>query len=230
MTHTIAKERGRRLKICRNLANCSLQHLSSIYKMSISGLAKWERGELLISEKNAPKIVNMLISEGVLCTEEWLLHGLGNAPTVSGGVAYFQNEVSNSNQDINDISPQLAIFSEIEFFRRNNKGSILKTVPDESMHPLFKMGDYVGGIEILPEDYEKANGEYVIVELENGQLFIRQLFIHQGKIVLTALNMGEHMNPLFLDLPPKRLCPIVFHRKVLCYLSRKPLNDIAEVG
>lgn len=229
MTQSVAKERGRRLKICRNLANCSLQHLSSIYKMSISGLAKWERGELLISEKNAPKIVNMLVSEGVLCTEQWLLHGLGNAPTVSGGVAYFQSKVS-SDPDISDISPQLAIFSEIEFFKRHNKGSILKTVPDESMHPLFKMGDYVGGIEIHPEDYEKANGEYVIVELESGQIFIRQFFIHQGKIVLIALNMGGYPNPFFLDLPPKRLCPIVFHRKVLFHLSRKLLNDTAVEG
>lgn len=221
----IAIERGKRLKMCRGIADRTLEQLALAYNISISCLAKWERGQLRISERNAPKILNMLASEGVMCSQEWLLHGIGNPPAVSTGSIFFQKDNAELISSSPDISPELAMFNEIEFFKRNNRNAIVRTVPDESMAPVFSMGDFVGGIEIPADKYRLANGDYCIIELMNNQIFIRRFFIRKGKITLVANAEAVEMYTSSLDSGIKRVCPIIYHRKLFKYRSDSSADD-----
>jgi hypothetical protein len=90
------------------------------------------------------------------------------------------------------------------------------------------MGDFVGGIEIPTDKYPLANGDYCIVELTNDQLLIRQFFIDKGNITLHVKALGEYGSPLSVGSTIKRVCPIIFHRKLFKYMSDNSDDDIAE--
>ena len=211
----IARERGKRLKLCRTLADRTLQQLSSAHNISISCLAKWESGDLSITERNVQKITNLLLVEGVLCSAEWLLYGRGLPPSVGEGFVFAPREYPTAQPPL--PYSQLGIFSEIEFFKKNNSKAVIKAVHDDSMHPVFSKGDFVGGIEIPPQKYEDAKGDYCIVESANGKLVIGQLFIQENKVTLMAPGRGNHKNPLCMEPHPRRVCPIIFHRKPFRY-------------
>lgn len=224
----IAHERGRRLKTCRVLLNKTLQELAHTHNISYSTLSSWERGAIAISEKNIEKIISILNSEGLHCSKEWILEEKGKPPHKYGETILFQAKNSNSSS-VSDISPQLAIFNEIEFFKRNNKGCLVKIVDDDSMHPHYKAGDYIGGLELPVELYHKLNGELCIVDLKDKHM-IRRVLIKPPEVILISSNMTDYPEFRVLNLANVKLYPIVFHRRNVSYTLLDDSNDIPSKG
>ena len=44
-------------------------------------LSTWEKGKKPVTEKGANKLIEAFAKEGILCSVEWLLHGVGLSPT-----------------------------------------------------------------------------------------------------------------------------------------------------
>lgn len=70
-------ERGSRLKHCRTMLGKTLMELGVANQVSIGSLSNWESGSSPITEKNIHKIISLLAAEGLICSKEWLLDGMG---------------------------------------------------------------------------------------------------------------------------------------------------------
>lgn len=207
-------ERGKRFKLCRTMAGKSLRELAVINKMSYSNLAQYERGKLLISEKNVERFLNMLLSENIFCSKEWLLSGEGEFPRHLGSATDTNNNKVLHHKFLPDISGEFLVFNELELFKSNNPKALVKCVSDDSMFPLFDIGDYVGGIPVDPSFYTKLNGYSCIIEFPNSNQLIRKFFIDKNKVMLIAKNLKSKYNPTLEDISGINIYPIIYHRKV----------------
>ena len=220
------EEVAKRFRFCRrNLIDKTISELSKNHSFSYSTLTKWESGSLLITPKNIDKIIKMFNSEGVNCSRQWLLYGEGAAAfsvQKEKNVISFENIISEPTE----ITNQITIFNEVEFFRRNNPSSLIKLVIDESMVPLYKIGDYVGGTKVDPEFYPLIDQEYCIIKFPSNNYYIRQFFISETTYVLLPLQPSKKFPPLVIKDEIFDLYVISYHRKDFSCIFRKSLDDV----
>ena len=75
-----AKERGRRLKLLRSMTGLPRKALEQKYHISASTIQSWEDAKAGgLTEKGAKRVIQVFHKEGIQCSLNWLLHGLGHA-------------------------------------------------------------------------------------------------------------------------------------------------------
>lgn len=84
--NTISKEleaRAKRIWKLRQLTGLIRMDFAKRYSLDIDKLKKWEEptGDD-ISSQEAKELIVALKKEGIHCSEEWILQGLGNAPEI----------------------------------------------------------------------------------------------------------------------------------------------------
>lgn len=173
----LAVERGRRVKLARNLSNLTRKDMLERYNINPNTIHAWERGINCLTEKNALKLFEVFRQEGLSITQEWLLYG--EDPSFA-----LTSKLDNKNQELQDIlhiRRDLKIFDEIDYFRQNNINSISVMISDDALAPIFCVGDYVGGIRLSNKDLTALVGEFCIVFTEDEQILTRKIFSHQEK-------------------------------------------------
>src|SRR3990167_5603041 len=81
MTLSDSQARGQRVKILRALANLDRKNVEERYHINFNTLKGWElarHGGL--TENGAKKILMMCECEGIQCTLDWILYGIGMGP------------------------------------------------------------------------------------------------------------------------------------------------------
>ncbi len=202
-------ERGQRLKICRTMLKKTLKELGSTHQVSIGSLSNWESGSSPISEKNVHKIIGLLATEGLICPKEWLLEGTGESPYL-----YVSSPHSQEKKDSSfNLTTQFLFFKEIESFKKVHPDMLITLVREDSMMPFLRVGDYVGG-PILPKTaYKKEQGNICIVEVNEGDVLIRQFFMRDNKILLLSQYPTVENNFLLLEADPLKVAPLTFMRR-----------------
>jgi len=200
-------ERGSRLKQCRTMLGKTLMELGAAHQVSIGSLSNWESGSSPITEKNIHKIISLLAAEGLICSKDWLLEGMGNAPYL-----YSPLLREDKKEESFDLTGQFLFFKEIEDFKKAHPQMLITLVRDDSMLPFLRIGDYVGGSIIAKTDYGKEQGNICIVEIKEGEFLIRQLFV-RDKILLLSMMPGSENNFLLLEEEPLNVAPLTFMRR-----------------
>lgn len=203
-----AQEIGKRLKFCRNLLGKTLREFASAASISYATLSRYERGMLKISKKSIGKIIHLFLSQGIICSEEWLLHGKGEMPLLER-----REENNNPLNEQGDITNAFITFNELSFIQKNIPNIVIRCVEDNSMYPAFQIGDYVAGYPIAKKDLSTLNGEYCIVKLPDKKIVVRQFFIKDGLIALIPINIKECSEPIYIKEPHQEVYPITYHRK-----------------
>jgi transcriptional regulator with XRE-family HTH domain len=201
-------ERGERLKICRTMLKKTLKELGTAHQISIGSLSNWESGASPISEKNVHKILSLLAVEGLVCTKEWLLEGIGEAPYCYTPTSYGESQKDGGFS----VTDQMLFFREIESFKKINPNMLITLVKDDSMLPFLRIGDYVGGYPLSKPHYARAQGNICIVEVDEGEFLVRQLFF-QEKILLLSTAPDTKNNFLLLEKEPLKIAPLTFMRR-----------------
>lgn len=211
--------RGERVRRLRNLANLSRQALCDNGEFKLDTLIGWElarHGGL--TEKGAVKLLNCLAGAGVNCTLEWLLHEIGNGPTIASNFTAIQENVTK--QTIVPQDEEKHIVEELLLFRKNNPDSVELVVPDYCMSPVYKRGDYVAGIKYYQDKLPALQGYDCIVQPKEGELLLRRII--QGddpnKYTLIPINFNEAVTPLLLiNITLVYAAPIIWHRKKILF-------------
>ncbi|MBA3813514.1 MAG: helix-turn-helix transcriptional regulator [Alphaproteobacteria bacterium] len=201
-------ERGNRLKACRAMLNKTLKELGTAHHISIGSLSNWESGASPISEKNVHKIISLLAAEGLICSKEWLLEGMGEAPYIYISKSYSPDQKDSSF----NLTSQFLFFKEIESFKKSHPDMLIALVRDDSMLPFLRVGDYVGGAELSKADYINEQGNICIIEIREGEFLVRQLFVRE-KILLVSTTPGIENNFLLLEEEPLRIARLTFMRR-----------------
>lgn len=195
--------RGKRLTMARNMTNLSREDLAKKYQLSSSTLQSWEtpkHGGL--TQKGAAKIVAILAKEGIQCSTDWLLSGIGVGPQAIG-----------KNRS---YSPESAIIAEILTFRTHNPDAIDIIVKDDGLDPIYCEGDYVGGRKRYDTAISTAIGKTCIVETTDGETLLRYLRPghRPNHYTLICLNPETTvLKPVLYDIALKSAAPIIWHRR-----------------
>lgn len=209
---------GLRLKKARLMAGFTRQALESKYGISVNTLQAWESAKSPLSFKGANKIIQALQDSGLECSIDWLLHGIGPSPRLNDeinipGMFSLQKQQNNNQLNWDDES---AILREVECFRTSNLNSIVSIVTDDSMLPIYFIGDYVGGKRKTTETFDKYIGINCLIETIEGMTIIRRL--ERGNAhslyTLSCINPNTTVpSPVLYNVKIISIAPIIWHRR-----------------
>lgn len=214
-TGNSALARANRLRRLRNLANLSRKEICLDSGINLNTLIGWEvarHGGL--TQPGARKFLKRIALEGIICSEEWLLHGTGAEPHIAPSISPF-NPFTNPGADI-EIQQ---ILSEIALFKKHHSNAVSMIINDESMTPLFKKGDFICGCIVAMEDIKNYLDMPSILLTASGQQMLRNITPgeKEGTFCFLANNLAaESQESLILkDITPIYIAPVIWHRKLL---------------
>lgn len=172
--------RGKRIRLVRSMTGMTIADFAKNIGVSRGALIGWENGKTGgLTEKGATKISDFVQTLNINCTSMWLMHGLDSAPTFTQDHPEFAPAIAPDPSPtylthMDDSLPK-KIVAEVEFFIKNNPGSITCQVEDDCMLPAFGSGDIVGGIKKTSRNIETAIGDTCIVETNTHKVMVRRL-------------------------------------------------------
>lgn len=167
-----AKARGQRVASLRGMTRLSREALAAKYPIPPRTLQNWELGSATgLTEKGARKLITAAKAEGVHCTFEWLMYGVGEGP-------YFLHQAPAAPLTLpNQENARSVIANEITtlFHRCFAEHGIDLTVKDDGLAPSYKPGDYVAGEKCYKAHIAKLIGQDCIVQTADGEVLLRNL-------------------------------------------------------
>lgn len=167
--HALDKySRGERLRRIRRHVKLSRADVQQKYGIPAPSLQNWEdaKGNGL-TEKGARRLASAFQTEGVACTAEWLLYGLGQDPLSPTSELPELSGLSTTTQD--------PVTLELSYFHRINPNAIHAILPDNLMHPYYHQGDIVAGKLYFAEQIDAIVNLDCIVQTTDGQVLVRRL-------------------------------------------------------
>lgn len=218
--HSSAKEKGARLKQLRRLARFTQNETAKIAGIQLSTYKSWEAGKYSeLPEKRAVFLIPAFKAEGIECTLEWLMHGIGSSPQK---IHLFDTHFTPTELVLNETKTEYQkITEELNIFRKNHINTMDMSISDDAMSPLFSKNDVVAGIKLPKKYFSKALGQICIVQTKSGDILLRQ--IHEGSKpnCYHLLASNTHFRPTIMhDVELICIAPIAFWRRDTSNLMR----------
>lgn len=205
----IAVQRAERIKYLRKkLLDLSRPKFANKHGIAKGSLQNWEDVRYGgLTENGAYQLVRAFQAEGINCTVDWLLHGIGETPVRQTLLDTFllQPEVK---------ADETMLAEELQVFYRLHQNAVDAIVSDDALSPCYMPGYHVAGEKLFSHDINKAVGLPCIVQTQTGMLLIRM--VQKGTIpehyTLTCTN--PETNELDLtDIKLFSAAPIIWIRK-----------------
>jgi DNA-binding transcriptional regulator YiaG len=176
----LKKQRGNRVRILRTALRLSRRAFAEKYGIPRGTLQNWEDGRYGgLTEKGAMQLLEIMRQEGLYCTVEWLLHGMGDAPQIAKVYdTIMVNPIKIQDKPLEQLTYQEMAFmsEELTLYRKHYQPHVIDLcLPDNKMAPKYKQGDIVAGRKRYQKDIAKLIGQVCIVQLSDGQILVREL-------------------------------------------------------
>lgn len=209
--------RGKRLKSLRMMAGLSRKALEDKYSVSASTMQSWEDAKAGgLTEKGAKRAIEVFRQEGIRCTVDWLLYGIGLPPQLSDKLFAQQIHLQETVEERIEISEERAIVNELLAFRQHNPDAVEFIVPDEGLAPLFRKGDYIAGKRRYGEAIAQVVGMDCIIETKENEVLLRRLKVgsQAGLFTLICLNPDATVSEFALhDREILSAAPVIWLRR-----------------
>lgn len=203
-----SRARGNRLKQARKLAKLTLKTMSG-GAINFNTLGGWEAGRHGgLTEKGALKVIDRLAQEGVTCSTQWLLYGIGDEPSIAATIQPVTEW--KTTQEFLTIEKSIILQLHPDFIGMD--------IQDEAMAPQFNTGDYVCGKPLSEDLLSQAIGQIIIAELDSGETLLRRLLVDTNTQTFTLVAS----NPQFIESIHHNI-RISRWAKVLCHLCHDAL-------
>ena len=215
--------RAKRLKALRKMSLLSGKRFFERYGIPRGTLQNWETARFGgLSEKGARTVLKAFKAEGIFCTFEWLMHGIGPGPRIQNPVligenpdGVVQSEEADQATDFNERQAD-AISKELLLFREHQTDAVDFVVHDDAMEPCFKEGDYVAGCRRHRDNIQTAIGLDCIVQTVSGDVLLRRL--REGNApdlyTLAAINPDTMVQaPYVYDVKLYFAAPVIWIRR-----------------
>lgn len=219
------KLRADRLRKLRGLANLTREDMPSYNSgITLFSIRSWENSRFGgLPLDGAEKVIRRVTREGVKCSLEWLIHGIGAPP--EGTV--LEKSLDEEEQENQEIAAQieeeqkelldnesLLIAEELAFFNKQFKKTLDFKVEDDGLAPLYKPGEYVAGIERLKKNFSTLAGLDCIVFIEGNKTYLRRFELGSTKdrFTLRCTNPNTSVTqPTLYDVKVLRAAPVIRH-------------------
>lgn len=209
----LSKKKGKRLQQAREMVRFNRKDAAKIAEVSVHTYKGWEVGKYDgLPEKRAKKLLPALEAEGLECTLEWIMHGIGEKPKKIRG---YQVETASKTLSVKSASTKTNITDELKLFCQNCKNPLYLTLTDDAMSPQFMPGDIVAG-EIVPKRvYKNLIGAPCIIQLKTGKILLRQLQLssEKGCYDLICSNAETKLPFCLSNVEIADLAIILWHRR-----------------
>lgn len=176
MRKKISKDFSQRLRALRGYLSLSRSEIEQKYGIKVISYSLWESGKSeYINDLSLEKLLKLFKSEGIECSEEWLIEGKGLSPFKD-----LSNNASTSSQQLSDLE---AIEKEKGCFLNSHKNAIVINVLNDDMVPYYYQGDLVGGIKIEKNNYPNFIGFPCIITDKNNITSIKKFSILNEHII-----------------------------------------------
>jgi transcriptional regulator with XRE-family HTH domain len=165
--------RGQRLKTARMMTGLTRNAFEEKYRISASTIQSWEAAKAGgLTERGAKRILPALHKEGVTCTTDWLLYGVGSGPQPANISLSISEKTTPSN---NAPFEDKAVIQELLAFRNLHPNAIDFLVSDDGMEPHYSVGDYIAGIRRSKDRIEESLEADCIVQTTDNVIRFRRL-------------------------------------------------------
>lgn len=206
-----AQARGRRLKTARMMTGLTRNALEQKYGISASTIQSWEAAKAGgLTERGVKRILNVLHQEGVACTGDWLLYGIGPAPQPTGIQAVADAGVEAQ------LPEDKAIIQELLHFRQLHREAVDMLVTDDGMEPHYLINDHVAGKRRTGRDIADIIGMDCIVQTAQNDIQFRRVMkgSQPGRYNLVCTNINtSYPMPVLYDQQLLSAAPVVWHRR-----------------
>ncbi len=184
--------RGKRLKLARKMAGLTREEVEEKYSISASTIQSWEAAKAGgLTEKGAQRAITVLRQEGIWCTTDWLMYGLGEGPQPTGSQFH---QIQESFTTYSDLPEEKAILKELDKFKSLNEDSIDFVVNDDAMLPHYRLGDYVAGKRKMGDGIKQLIGLDCIVEIGADKVLRRlKPGSQEGTYTLLSVNPNTQL-------------------------------------
>ena len=207
---------GNRVRIAISLTGLKITEFCAKTGLPVSTVFSWENERFLLTKKGAIRLSSCLSLFEIQCSPEWLLTGNGLPPSPLLAHEVKKEILSGSLES--EISSDLALLKEIDFFKSLNPRNIVLGIRDNSMIPFYEEGDYVGGYKLEKDQFSKAIDRLCIVKTQEDLILIRKMNkgSKRSTYTLIATNLSSKAKNLILqDIKLKEVSIIVWHRKTV---------------
>lgn len=134
-----------------------------------------------LSMKGAYALQEIFQEEGILnCTIEWLLHGIGETPTLMYSYQHLNHE-KNLSKKPSVESENEKIKKEINLFYIHHPNAIHTIIEDDLMQPYYNRGDYVAGIKCDLNNIETLFRKTCIIQTIENTILVRKIYSSDKK-------------------------------------------------
>jgi len=211
-----SQARGKRLKTARMMTGLTRNALEKKYEISASTIQSWEAAKAGgLTERGVHRILPVLHKEGVTCTAEWLLHGIGNGPQPTN----IPLSLSPQEEDVSvnrELSEDKAITQELLAFRHLHAGATDLVVLDNGMEPHYHIGDYVAGVRRTKEKITEALDTDCVVQTQENIILFRRLKKGSQLGLYNLICLNPNTNVFETTLYDQELisaAPVIWHRR-----------------
>jgi transcriptional regulator with XRE-family HTH domain len=203
---TSKEARAKRLRYLRESLRLSMPKLGKLCDIPSSSVQNWEYARFGgLTESGAKKIIQGLKAENFHVSLEWLLFGIGKAPSFSLSPHY---NIKNSEDTF--------IIEEIQLFQHHYHDAIDCVIADDGMVPRYIPGDHVAGVRCHHDTIQKNIGLPCIIEMATGNTLVRTIEIGDRPNVYDLI--CENQNSSVPDLVIKNVsinsvAPIIWLRR-----------------
>ena len=211
-------EAAKRLRRLRGMTGLNRLEFCEKNNLNASTFSGWENAKFGgLSRKGAEQVISCLKNFGISCTKEWLLHEIGEEPTISVSLEKATIEKNLlETEEIETSTEQKKINSELLLFRKSYKNTIEFIIPDDAMLPLYQKGDHVAGVQLFKKDIAKAINLACIIRLANGEVISRKIH-SQNKDKYNLISFNTNISKPYLESQDVvSAAPVIWHRRPFC--------------
>lgn len=221
ITPESAIARGKRIQTLRKMASLSRDEFHKRYGIPKGTLQNWESARFSgLTIKGANNIVTAFNAEGIICSIDWILYGIGQNPQFTDHSSNLRNkklyEFSKVKRHVFE-SETNNITKEILLFRENNPNSIDMVVPDDSMEPFWIAGDYIAGIKLFQDDISTTIDKYCIVQTTQYGSILRKVIRGDGNDTYNLHSMNYNSSikrPVLYNVEIISSAPVMWTRRI----------------
>lgn len=203
-------QRGERVWHIRKMVlHHSRQQFSKKHGIPAPSLQNWETGKYGgLTEKGAQKLIQAFKVDGIECSIEWLLYGIGSPPMhyATGRPALLKADLQSSTE----------LLQELQLFHKLHPNAVDAFITDNEMQPCFTKGDLVAGIRVFDATIANIIGQNCIIQLKDGTIWIRQLqkTLQVDHYALACINPESKTHPIAIESQTIfSVAPIIWWRK-----------------
>jgi transcriptional regulator with XRE-family HTH domain len=198
--------RAKRLRYLRESLRLSMPKLGKLCDIPSSSVQNWEYARFGgLTESGAKKIIHGLKAKDFHVSLEWLLFGIGKAPSFPFSP---QDKIKNTEDTF--------IREELQLFQHHYHDAIDCVIADDGMMPRYIPGDHVAGVRCYHESIQKTIGLPCIIETTSGNTLVRTIEIGDRPNVYNLICENENTSvpePMIKNISINSVAPIIWIRR-----------------